>query len=292
MNCFLNSKRLSNFALYLRTMKGNYFYILVLLLILTSCGEYNKLLKSNDYNLKYDYAHKYYQSGRYTRAITLFEELAPVFKGKEKGEESLYMLAKSYEKRKDFVMASHYYTNYYTAYPKGKYSEDARYNAAYCYYKDVPDPRLDQSSTFQALEELQTFLEYYPRSEKADQARELLFELQEQLAEKALNNVKLYYNLGNYLGNNYLSAIVTAKNALQEYPYSKYKENFSYYILRAKFAMAEQSVEEKKEDRFRDVIDEYYAFINDYPESVNLNEAKLMFEKSSKKITKDTKKEQ
>ena len=44
-------------------------------------------------------------------------------------------------------------------------------------------------------------------------------------------------------------------------------------ILKSKYQMARQSVEEKKEERFRDVIDEYYSFINNYPDGPNRKEA-------------------
>lgn len=44
-------------------------------------------------------------------------------------------------------------------------------------------------------------------------------------------------------------------------------------ILKSRYQEAAQSVEEKKADRFRDVIDEYYSFINNWPESPNRKEA-------------------
>lgn len=85
----------------------------------------------------------------------------------------------------------------------------------------------------------------------------------------------MYYDLGSYTGNtvysstgnNYLAAVVTAQNILREYPYTKKREDLSILILRAKYDMAKESVPEKKEDRMRETIDEYYAFINEFPES-------------------------
>ena len=44
-------------------------------------------------------------------------------------------------------------------------------------------------------------------------------------------------------------------------------------ILKARYQEASQSVEEKKADRFREVIDEYYSFVNNYPDSPNRREA-------------------
>ena len=104
-------------------------------------------------------------------------------------------------------------------------------------------------------------------------AQNAIFELQDKLTLKELQNAQLYYNLGTYMGNNYESAIITAQNAVKEYPYSKYKEDLELIILKARYQEASMSVEEKKADRFRDVIDEYYNFINNYPDSPNRPEA-------------------
>ena len=86
-------------------------------------------------------------------------------------------------------------------------------------------------------------------------------------------SAKLYYNLGNYMGNNYESAVIVAKNAIKNYPYSKYKEELEMLVLKSRYQEASQSVPEKKSERFRDVIDEYYSFINNYPDGPNRKEA-------------------
>ena len=99
----------------------------------------------------------------------------------------------------------------------------------------------------------------------------------DELVLKELQNAQLYYNLGNYLGNNYQSAIIVAQNAIKDYPYSKYKEPLELLVLKSKYQEAAQSIEEKKADRFREVVDEYYSFINDYPESENRKEADNIF---------------
>ena len=119
-------------------------------------------------------------------------------------------------------------------------------------------------------------------SDKATIAQNAIFELQDKLVQKEIDNAQLYYNLGNYLGNNYESAVIVAQNALKNYPYTKYKEQLQMIILKAKYQEARQSVDEKKEERFREVIDEYYSFINDYPEGPNRKEADNIFKIASR----------
>ena len=104
-------------------------------------------------------------------------------------------------------------------------------------------------------------------------AQNAIFELQDKLTLKQLENAQLYYNLGNYMGNNYQSAIIVAQNAVKDYPYSKYKEELEMLILKARYQEAANSIEERKADRFRDVIDEYYSFVNNFPDSGHRSEA-------------------
>ena len=245
--------------------------------LMCSCGEYQHVLKSNDYDYKFDFAKRAFEAKRYVQAATLFKDCSTVFKGTGKAEESLYLLALSHYENKDYVSSGPYFRSYYTRYPKGKYVEDARFYCGYGYYLDSPDPQLDQTPTIQGIEELQTFLDYFPRSDKVPMAQSAIFELQDKLTLKQLQNAQLYYNLGTYMGNNYASAIIVAQNAVRDYPYSKYKEDLELLILKSRFKEADLSIDERKADRFREVIDEYYSFINNFPDSPNRDEAENIF---------------
>ncbi|MGM9802814.1 MAG: outer membrane protein assembly factor BamD [Muribaculaceae bacterium] len=251
---------------------------------LSSCGEYNRVLKSSDYNYKYTYAKEAFEKGKYSQAYTILEDIVTVFKGTDKAEESLYLLAMSYYENKDYMTASSYFKTYYQHYPKGQFTELARFYCGYGYYLDSPETQLDQTGTVKAIQELQNFLDYFPKSDKVSIAQNAIFELQDKLVLKELENATLYYNLGTYMGNNYQSAVIVAKNALKDYPYSKYKEPLEMLVLKSRYQEALQSTDERKEERFRDVIDEYYSFINDFPESDNRHEADNIFKIASKHV--------
>lgn len=260
-------------------------YLLMMTLLLSSCGEYNKILKSTDYELKYSYAKKYFNAKQYSKSATLLEELVPIFKGTAFAEESLYLLAQSYYGQKDYQTASQYFNTYYTTYPKGEYVELARYYSGYGLYLDSPDPRLDQKQTYDAISQLQLYLEYYPQSERSAEAQKIMFELQEKLAYKELLATRLYYNLGTYMGNNFQSCVITAQNALKNYPFSKYREEFIYLMLQSKYELALVSVEEKLQGRYRDVVDEYYNYMNEFPEGKYVKQAQRFYNYASKRIT-------
>ncbi len=253
-------------------------------LMLVSCGEYQRVQKSTDPDVKFEYAKRAFEQGKYVQAYTLLKDVVTVFKGSDKAEESLYLLGLSHYENKEYQDAAAYFQSYYGRYPKGKYAELARFYAGYAFYLDSPEPQLDQSGTIKAIEELQAFLDYFPRSERVSIAQNAIFELQDKLTLKELQNAQLYYNLGNYMGNNYESAVIVAKNAIREYPYSKYKEELEMLVLKARYQEALQSIDEKKVDRFRDVIDEYYSFINNYPDGENREEAENIFRIAKKYV--------
>ena len=236
-------------------MKKNIIITLLAATVLSSCGEYNKLLKSTDYEYKYEAAKNYFAKGQYNRSATLLNELITILKGGDKAEESLYMLAMSYYNQKDYSTAAQSFITYFNTYPRGQFSELARFHAGKALFLDTPEPRLDQSSTYQAIQQLQMFLEYYPQSSRKQEAQNMIFALQDKLV-------------------------------LKDYPYTDYREDLSILILRAKYEMAVNSVEDKKMDRYRETVDEYYAFKNEFPESKYLKEAERIF-KDSQKVIKD-----
>ena len=268
-------------------MKKNLVLVILAVLVFTSCGEYNKLLKSTDYEYKYEAAKNYFAKGQYGRAATLLNEVIMVLKGTDKAEESLYMLAMSYYNQKDYSTASQTFITYYNTYPRGTFTELARFHSGKALYTESPDPRLDQSGTYMAIQELQMFMEYFPQSTKKQEAQDMIFALQDKLVMKELLAARLYYNLGNYMGNNFLSCVITAQNALKDYPYTYLREELSILVLRSKYEMAANSIEEKSNERYRETIDEFYAFKNEFPESKYIKEAERIFKDSSKKVTEE-----
>ena len=274
-------------------------YIAIALLsgaFLASCGEYNKVIKSTDYINKYEAAKSYFGEGQYIKATTLLEELIPILKGTSDAEESLYMLAMAYYNQGDYISASHYFSNYYNTYPKGTFTELARYHSGKALYLDTPEARLDQSSTYKAIQELQMFMEYFPQSERTSEAQVMIFALQDKLVLKEYLSAKMYFDLGTYTGNasmnadgqingnNFLACITTAQNILKDYPYTSMREDVSILLLRAKYKLGVESVQEKIEERMRETIDEYYAFKNEFPESKYMKEVEKIYKDASKYV--------
>ena len=271
-------------------MKRNIIIILLTALVMSSCGNFTNLykhkLKAKAYAYMYEAAKEYYVAGRYTQAITLLNDVITILKGSDRGEESVYMLAMSYLKNKEYSIAAQSFQQYYTSYPRGKYTERARFFAGKALWISSPESQLDQTDTYTAIQELQLFLEFFPNSIYKEEAQNIIFEAQDKLVEKEFDAAKLYYNLGTYMGNNYQACVISAQNALKDYPYTKYREDLSLLVVKAKYAQAVHSVLSRRAERFRDAVDECYAFKNEYPESTNIKDVDEMLEKSEK-ILKD-----
>jgi outer membrane protein assembly factor BamD len=139
-------------------------------------------------------------------------------------------------------------------------------------------------------------MEYFPNSSRKTEAQLMIFGLQDKLVMKEYLSAKLYYDLGTYTGNasqtadlkingnNYLACITTAQNILKDYPYTAMREEVAILLLRAKYKLGSESVLEKKEERMRETIDEYYAFKNEYPESKYIKEVENIYKDASKYV--------
>jgi outer membrane protein assembly factor BamD len=246
---------------------------LIVTLLISACGEYNKILKSTDYEFKYKKAIEYYEDGEYVRAGTLFQELVNIYRGTSRADQIYYYYAKSMMGQKDYLMATHYFKSLLKEFPGSDYAEEAQFMVGYCNYLLSPKPRLDQTVTQEAIESLQLYINLYPYSDRVDEANRLIDELRSKLVYKSYLNARLYYDFGNYK-----AAVVALNNSLKEYPDSEYREELMYLLLKSKYLLAVNSVQDKKQERLSGTLDEYFTFVDEYPESQYRREVDRFYE--------------
>jgi len=261
-------------------------------LLLSGCAkEFNQVYKTNDVIYKYEYAKESFARGKYAQASTLLLDVINFMKGREYAEESLYMLGMAQYLSNDYEGAAATFRKYAQTYQKGgQFTDLAQFYVGQSLYMSTPEPRLDQTETYEAIAAFQEFLDRFPQSSRKSVAQDRLFELQDKLVLKELYNAQLYYDLGPYFGNcgfggnNFEACIITAENALKDYPYSSLREEFSLLIMKSKYELAQLSVESKRIDRYQDALDECYGFVNEYPDSKYKTLADRYIEKC-KKVT-------
>lgn len=249
----------------------------VFLLLFSSCNDYNKIVKSTDYEFKYKKAIEYYEGGEFVRSSTLLKELINIVRGTSRADKVYYYYAKSQFGMNDYMMAGHYFKSLIKEFPRSEFAEESQFMVGYCFYLDSPGARLDQQVTQNAIDALQLFINLYPKSTRGDEANRLIIELRDKLVYKSYLSGKLYYDL-----NNYKAAVVALTSSLKDFPDSKYREELMYMLLKAKYLLAIRSVEEKKRERLSSALDEYYTFVDEYPESKYRKEVEKYYATTAK----------
>ena len=258
-----------------------FFVLLLSALLLGSCSGYQKLLKSNDVNKKYEAAIKYYEEGDYFKAGTLLEELQPLLKGRPEAEKAQFFFANTNFKQGNYILSAHYFQSFYETYPNSQYAEEAMFLHAKSLFRDSPEYELDQTNTLSASESIQEFLNRYPESTFRPEVENMSQELQKKLENKAFQSAKLYQQLRYYQ-----SAVVALGNFQQEYPSSVYNEEAAYLKLESQFNLAKESVEEKQRERYLEAVAFYQQFIDSYPNSRNLKSAESMYDFAQKELVR------
>jgi len=256
-------------------MKKSILYFFVIFLTFASCGEYEKLLKSSDYALKYEKAFEYFEKEDYIRSATIFEQIANVYRGTTKADTISFYRAMSYYYSKDYTMAGHYFGELSATYKNSEFAEEATYLNAYCYYKLSPRPSLDQDYTYKAINAFSLYLVKYKGTDKREECLNIISEMREKIVEKSYMNAKLYYDRGLYK-----AAIVALRNSLNEFPETNHREELMFLILQSNYLLAENSVEAKKRERYQDAVDEYYSFAAEFETGEFGKEAQTIYQNS------------
>jgi outer membrane protein assembly factor BamD len=257
----------------------NLLAIFSLLVLFSSCSSYQKLLKSDDLQLKKDKAIEYYEKGDYQKSLTLITDIIPAYRGTADAENLNYYYAMAHYKLKDYIMAAHYFKTFTQGFPRSEHVEEFLFLSAYCKYLLSPRPTLDQTETRDAINELQAFINRFPQSEKVAEANELIDELRDKLETKAFNTAMLYFNLMDYE-----AAVTSFNNVIRDYPDTEYREESLFYIIRSHFLFAENSIVFRQLERYKNVVDAHDKLIRRFPESKYLSDANSMLLKSQQII--------
>lgn len=250
-------------------------------LLLGSCSDFQKVLKSDDPNKKLEAAFKYYEQEDYYRAGMLLEELIPVLKGRAESEKAQFYFANTHFYEEQYILSAYYFKNFADTYPRSEFAEEAMFMHAKSLYKDSPAPNLDQTSTYSAMDAIQGFLNRYPETKWKDEANQMYDGLSTKLELKAFENARLYHNLRYYM-----SAVVAFNNFEKEYPASKFNEEAAFLRLDAQYNLARLSVEEKQRERYFEAIAYYQSLIDKFPNSKYLRTAETIYDNSVAQVEK------
>lgn len=249
----------------------NFLVTLLILISLSSCGEYQKALKSEDTSVKFALATKLYDSGKYSKANRLFEQIVPKYRGKPQAEKLMFMHANSYYMLKDYYLSSYRFEQFETAYPKSEKAEEALFFSSKSYYQLSPVYSKEQQETHEALEKLQLFINKYPESGYISEVNEMVKELDYKLEKKQFEIAKQYNRISEFQ-----ASIQAFDNFMLQFPGSSFKEEAMFYRFDAAYRWAINSTERRKEGRVNNAISYYNSFKKSYPNSQHLSKVDVM----------------
>ncbi|MDR3712889.1 MAG: outer membrane protein assembly factor BamD [Puia sp.] len=245
----------------------------------SSCSKFSRILKSNDYEYKLRMAEKFYASKDYNHAQQLYEELFRVFKGSEHFEDIYYKFAYCAYYLKDYINAENLFKGFVEVFPNSARSEEMDYMRAYTFYKQSPKPELDQTNTTKAIGFMQAFQNTHPGSARNKEAAQIVEECRGKLELKDYRNAQLYFDLGYFR-----AAAVSLNSLMNSYPDSDKSEVYKMLIIKSYFEFAKISIEERKEERYGQVVTSCNEFIDRFPESKQLKIVQEYLNSSEKNI--------
>lgn len=239
------------------------------LIFLSSCGGgINKLLKNPDYAYKLRMAEQFFVNKKYAKAQQVYEDVMPFYRSGREFEDIYYKYAYCAYYQADYLNAENLFKSFLEIFPNSPKAEELDYMRAYSYYKQSPKPELDQSSTIRAMGMMQTYINTHPGSPRNAEANEIIDQCRKKLEIKDFQSARLYFDLGQFR-----AAGVAFTTLLNSYPESLRADEYKLMVIKSYFRFAELSVDEKKAERFEQVINECHEFTDRFPDSKLKKEA-------------------
>ena len=227
----------------------------------------HKIIKSADPDLIYSEGLKYYNRQKWRQAGDLFDACMAYYVGDAREDSVAFFSARSKFKNRDYSEATTQLDEFRRKFGRSIFVEDADAMLSMCYYYLAPDPTRDQTVTGEAIVSFSEFIERYPNSKRVETFKSLIEELTMRLKKKAYLNAYTYFKVQRYK-----SAVVALRNALKLYPDTPHREEILYLIAVSNYKLAHNSIADKQGERYLNVLDSYYSFINEFPESKHRKE--------------------
>lgn len=238
------------------------FILLCLTIVLSSCSEYQRVLRKDDMGKKFAMADSLYKIGKYKKGLKLMEQIVPSYRGKPQGEKLMFIYSNTYYNLEDYVLAGYQFERFTQAYPQSDSVEVASFKSAKSFYELSPRTALDQRDTYKALEKLQEFINRYPNSEKRVEANTLVAELREKLETKEYDTAKQYLHIEDYK-----AAISAFDNFITDNPGSHYRKDAFYGRYVAAYKLAINSIPTLVQERLITAKGYYSNFIKYYQDT-------------------------
>lgn len=228
----------------------------------------SKILKNPDPAFKLRVAEQFFVKKKYNKAQQVYEDVMPYYKTGKEFEDIYYKYAYCAYYQADYMNSENLFKSFLEIFPNSNKAEEVDYMRAYSFYKQSPKPELDQTSTLKAIGMMQVFINTHPGSLRNKEATEIIDQCRTKLETKDFKSAILYYDIGQFR-----AAGVAFTTLLNNYPESSRADEYKLMIIKSYYRFAEMSIEEKKAERYEQVVSECYDFTDRFPESKYKKEA-------------------
>lgn len=257
-----------------------YFKSLIVLVTvgLTSCSDYNEVVKSDDYARKISMANELYDAGSkpkvnkrgkskvnkstILRSVTLYEQIYQRMPKSGEGELAYFRIGKAYYMAQDYYMGGYYLGMFAQRFPYSVKAEESMFLSAMCSVQNSPEHSLDQEETKLAVYDLQQFVDRFPNSYLVDSCNHIIDRLHSKLEQKDYEAVMLYAKTERYR-----AAVSSALTYVEDHPMSRNEEEVSFILVKNSYLLSKNSVDSKKVERIEQTIERYLKFVAQFPES-------------------------
>lgn len=216
-----------------------------------SCGS-SEIVQNLTAEERFEIGKQKFEKGDYLEAIQDFQAITTQYPGSAVADDAQYYLGECYFQRQEFRLAANEFEMLRKNMPASSFLPMASYKIGLCYYNLSPKSPLDQNFTKKAIDEFQTFVEYFPTHELVPDAEAKIQELNNKLAKKDYDTAILYMKMDNYK-----SATLYFDSVLEKYHDSEFAE-------RAAVGKIQCLVNRKK---YEDAQIEIEKFRSKYPNS-------------------------
>jgi len=240
------------------------FAIAIVSVVLTlgffGCGS-SKETESLPAEERYAEAMSKFNHENYLEAAEDFKTVTVQYPGSSFADSAQFFIGECRFRREEFILAGSEYDLLVRTMPSSPLVVKARYMKALSNYELSPKSELDQKFTKEAIDDFQTFIEYYPADSLAKIAAAKIVELNNKMAKKEYDNGKLYLRLEYYK-----SAIAYFDLVLDRYHDSDYADD----------ALLGKALALRGRHDYTAALDAINLFFQKYPSSVLKNDAETL----------------
>ncbi|MFO7798186.1 outer membrane protein assembly factor BamD [Rhodohalobacter sp.] len=261
----------------------NLLFLFATVLLFASCQS-NELIRQGDsLEVAYEKALNQYEEENYAEAARAFESVISIGRGTDIGQEAQFYLAESYFNNRRYLLAASEYERYAQFHPNSPKREEADFKKALSYYNLSPRYRLDQSYTYQAIENFRLLLSRFPNSEYGDDASEYISELRSKLARKSYSAGEFYKRTSRYE-----AAAVYFDIVIDDYPETSWAEKALVDQMESYILYAENSVADRQAERFEKALESYETYLQLFPRGENRSRVEDLYDRAQSGLREAT----